>query len=120
MQTTATWASLDSVNALATYRTLAAPPVLGATTAFRMGAGYLGTWSSRAPRLVTLGLHAWEPGPDAEQAAETFWEEWISAARDSTNAALDELERGVEDIGALTHAEQKAPSTPPASDASAA
>jgi hypothetical protein len=108
------------VSPLGTYRTLAAPPVLGAATAFRMGAGYLGTWTNRGPRLVTLGLQAWEPGPDAEQAAETFWEEWISAARDSTNAVLEELERGVKDMGALTRAEQQAPSAPPASEASAA
>jgi hypothetical protein len=99
------------VSTLETYRKLAGAPVLGATTTFRMGTGYLGSWTERTPRLMSLGLKAWEPGPDADDAAHEFWEEWIQAARCSTEAALDEFKRGIEDLEACTEAEGN-PSVP--------
>ncbi|HWX96962.1 MAG TPA: hypothetical protein VNZ01_08920 [Solirubrobacteraceae bacterium] len=104
------------MSTLDTYRKLAAGPVLGASTTFRMGTGYLGIWTDRTPRLLTLGLKAWEPGPDAEEAARKFWDELIEATRCSTEAALDELKRGIDDLEAYMEAEQgsSAPVDPPA------
>ena len=83
------------------YRKLAGPPVLGATTAFRMGMGHLGVWTNRLPRLMAIGIEAWEPGPEADKAAEAFWQELIQATRDSTDAALQEVQRGIDDLLAL-------------------
>jgi hypothetical protein len=94
------------VSTLESYRTLAAGPVLGATTAFRMGAGYWGVWTTRTPNLMELGLKAWMPGPDADEAAEEFWDELVKATRDSSDAALNEFQRGIDDLDALTRAEQ--------------
>jgi hypothetical protein len=94
------------MSTLGTYRTLAAGPVLSTTTAFRMGVGYLGVWTNRTPRLMTLGLQALEPGANAAKAEDTFWDELITAARDSTDVVLSELQRGIDDLGACTRAEQ--------------
>jgi hypothetical protein len=94
------------VSTLDSYRTLAAAPDVGATTAFRMGAGYWGIWATRTPNLIALGLEAWTPGAKADEAADTFWDELITVTRDSTEAALDELQRGIHDLDEFTGAEQ--------------
>jgi hypothetical protein len=98
------------VSTLEPYRKLAGPPVLGATTAFRMGMGHLGVWTNRLPRLMAIGVEAWEPRPEADEAVDTFWQELIQATRDSTEAALQELERGIADLGVL--ADERPPRAP--------
>jgi hypothetical protein len=94
------------VSTFDTYRKLAAGPLHSTATSFRMGAGYLGVWTDRTPRLMTLGLKAWEPGPSADEAVHDFWDELIEAAHSSTDAALKELKRGIDDFEACAQAEQ--------------
>lgn len=88
------------------YRKLAAGPLHSTATGFRMGAGYLGVWTERTPRLMTLGLKAWEPGPAADEAVHDFWDELIEATHCSTEAALNELKRGIADFEACAEEEQ--------------
>jgi hypothetical protein len=94
------------VSTFDTYRKLAAGPLHSTATSFRMGAGYLGVWTDRTPRLVTLGLKAWEPGPAADEAVHHFWDELIEAAQCSTDAALQELKRGIDDLEACAQVDQ--------------
>jgi hypothetical protein len=89
------------VSALDPYRKLAGPPVLGAATALRMGMGQLGVWTDRLPRLMATGVEAWQPGPGADEASDRFWQQLIQATRDSTDAALRELQRGIDDLAEL-------------------
>jgi hypothetical protein len=57
---------------------------------------------------MALGLRAWTPGPEADEATDTFWDELVTTTRESTEAALDELQRGLHDLDEFTRAEQGA------------
>ena len=80
------------------YGVLLAAPLLGATTAFRAGAGYLGVWSSRAPQLMRLSLDACMRSPGHEDGS--LQEELVAFARESTDVVVDEVRRGIDELEA--------------------
>ncbi len=80
------------------YGVLLAAPLLGATTAFRAGAGYLGVWSSRAPQLMRLSLDACMRSPGREDGC--LREELVAFARESADVVVDEVRRGIDDLEA--------------------
>ena len=80
------------------YGVLLAAPLLGATTAFRAGAGYLGVWSNRAPHLMRLSLDACTRAPGHEDGS--LQEELVAFARESTDVVVEEVRRGIDDLEA--------------------
>jgi len=77
---------------------LLAAPLLGATTAFRAGAGYLGVWSSRAPQLMRLSWDACMRAPGHEDGS--LQDELVAFARESTDVVVDEVRRGIDELEA--------------------
>ncbi|HUH81493.1 MAG TPA: hypothetical protein VLZ06_09215 [Solirubrobacteraceae bacterium] len=78
------------------YGVMFAAPVFATATACRAGAGYLGIWSSRAPRLVKLGFESWIRSPEEREGS--LHEELVEFARESGELITRELERGIEDL----------------------
>jgi hypothetical protein len=78
---------------------------MSATTAFRAGRGCLELWSERAPKLTKLGFESWEAA-DAGNAQGEFRDELIAMARDSTEIAIREFERGLDDLDAFTRPDE--------------
>jgi hypothetical protein len=76
--------------------------VVSASTAFRVGVGWLEAWSEAAPKLMQLGFSSWEGKGDATRAQAEFRDEMIALARKSSELALSELRRGVADLDAFT------------------
>ena len=80
------------------YGVLLAAPLMGATTVFRAGAGYLGVWSSRAPQLMRLSLDACMRAPGHEEGS--LQQELVAFARESTDVVVEEVRRGIDDLEA--------------------
>ena len=78
------------------YGVVFAAPVLATATACRAGLGYLGIWSSRAPRLMRLGYESWTRSPKEREGS--LQEELVDFARESHELITREMERGVEDL----------------------
>ena len=78
------------------YGVMLAAPVFAAASACRAGVGYLGLWTSRAPRLTRLGVESWTRSPENREGS--LHEELIEFARESNDLIAREMERGVEDI----------------------
>lgn len=78
------------------YGVLFVAPMMAATTAFRAGAGYLGVWSNRAPRLVKLSFDAYVRAPGRDDAS--LQEELVTFARESVDVVVDEVRRGIDDL----------------------
>jgi hypothetical protein len=85
---------------------------MGAATLTRTGLGWLQLWSERIPPLLTLGAQLREGEPDAGQAGGRFRDELIAIARDSSELAVRELHRGLEDLDAFTRHEESRPANP--------
>jgi hypothetical protein len=94
------------------YRMIALAPVMCAATAYRAGVGYANAWYSRAPRLASLWLDAIEPRRDAPAAGGELREEVLQLAKESLEAAYQEVSRGIDDLGEF--------SRPPTEDGRAA
>ena len=80
------------------YGVLLAAPLLGATTAFRAGTGYLGVWSSRAPHLMRLSFDACVRTPGHDDGS--LQEELVAFARESVDVVVDEIRKGIDDLEA--------------------
>ena len=80
------------------YGVLYAAPLMAATTAVRAGAGYLGVWSNRAPRLLKLSFDAYVRTPDRDDGS--LQEEIVAFARESVDVVVDEVRRGIDDLEA--------------------
>jgi len=78
------------------YGVMFAAPVFASATACRAGLGYLGIWSSRAPRLLRLGYESWTRPPKEREGS--LHEELVEFARESHDLITRELERGIEDL----------------------
>jgi hypothetical protein len=76
--------------------------MVSAATAFRVGVGCLETWSESMPKLVKLGFESWEGKGSSGRAQAEFRDELIALARSSSEVALSELRRGVDDLDAFT------------------
>jgi hypothetical protein len=82
---------------------------LGAASVLRTGSGCLQLWSERLPPLLQVGNETRPGRPDTGQAEGRFRDELIALARESSEIALRELQRGVYDLDAFTR-----PDEPPA------
>jgi hypothetical protein len=80
----------------------AVAPLISLATGYRMGTRHLNVWSRRSPELVGLWLEAWEPAPETADAADAFHDTLIATAHEATQAAFEELERGIDDVHAWT------------------
>jgi hypothetical protein len=80
--------------------------MMSAATAFRTGVGCLELWTESAPKLMKLGVESWEATPSSGKAQAEFRDEMIALARSSSEVALTELRRGVDDLDAFTRPEE--------------
>jgi hypothetical protein len=80
---------------------------MSAASVFRAGVGCVELWSERAPALLRLGAEAREATADAPRARAQFRDELIAAARDSSEIAVRELHRGLEDLDAFTRVDEE-------------
>jgi hypothetical protein len=78
------------------YGLVFAAPMFATATACRAGFGYLGIWSSRAPRLMRLGYESWTRSPKEREGS--LHDELVEFARESSDLITRELERGIEDL----------------------
>lgn len=92
-------------------RMLATGALMGAATFARAGLECLELWSQRLPPLLELGEDV-RRGSGGEQAQGRFRDELVALARESSEIALRELRRGVEDLDAYTRPEEAPPSKP--------
>lgn len=81
---------------------IAAAPLIGLATGYRMGTSHLNVWSQRTPELASLWLEAWKPVPEATDAANAFQQMLIATAHEATQVVADELKRGIDDVAAWT------------------
>jgi len=79
--------------------------VMGAASVMRVGVGCLELWSQRMPALIRLGEGMRDPQA-AGSVAGQFRDELLAIARDSSEIALRELRRGVEDLDAFTRPDE--------------
>jgi hypothetical protein len=80
--------------------------MMSAATAFRTGVGCLELWSESGPKLMKLGFESWEGSSNSGRAQTEFRDELIALARGSSEVALRELHRGVDDLDAFTRPEE--------------
>ena len=92
------------MNASETYRKLAVAPIMSATTAIRTGVACLEALSEHGPALIKHGLAGWQPGENGLDAGARFRDEALQLARESTDAALREMQRGFADFDEFTRA----------------
>jgi hypothetical protein len=59
------------------------------------------------PKLVKLGFESWESKANSGRAQAEFRDELIALARSSSEVALSELRRGVEDLDAFTRPKEE-------------
>jgi hypothetical protein len=83
--------------------------VMGTTSLLRVGVGCLELWSRRMPALMELGQQMRDPKAAAGSAGGQFRDELLAIARDSSEIALRELRRGVDDLDAFTRPEEPPP-----------
>jgi hypothetical protein len=76
--------------------------MVGAATAFRVGAGCLELLAQRTPPLVGLALRASAGGSDTQHAEAMLRDELVALARESAELSWRELRRGVDRLDAST------------------
>jgi hypothetical protein len=85
---------------------------MGAASVIRAGVGCAGLWSERAPSLAKLVAESREEAVSAGRAQAQFRDELLAMARDSSELALRELRRGLEDLDTFTRPEEEHPGQP--------
>jgi hypothetical protein len=85
---------------------------MGAASVIRAGVGCAELWSQRAPSLVKLVAESREQAIGAGKAQAQFRDELLAMARDSSEVALRELRRGLEDLDTFTRPDEE-PAGPP-------
>lgn len=98
---------------LAVPRFLATSAVLTASTAVRVGIGWIGLWRRRTPELVKLAVGTLN-GEDNGRAEASLRDELIALFRDSAEISWLELRRSVDDFDLATRRDDDArePSRP--------
>jgi hypothetical protein len=81
---------------------------MSAASAIRAGVGCVELWSERAPSLVKLVSESRDGAASAGKAQGEFRDELIAIARDSSEVALRELRRGLEDLDTFTRPDERA------------
>jgi len=80
---------------------------MGAASIFRAGSGCVALWTERASSLARLGAEAREQGEDSGPAWAQLRDELIAVARESSELAVRELQRGLEDLDDFTRPEEE-------------
>ncbi|MCW3026941.1 MAG: hypothetical protein JWN81_152 [Solirubrobacterales bacterium] len=75
---------------------------MGAASVIRAGVGCAEVWAERAPSLMKLVSESREGRTGAGKAQGQFRDELLAMARDSSEVALRELRRGLEDLDTFT------------------
>lgn len=78
---------------------------IGAASVLRTGVGLIELWSERVPALMKLGSQVREQGPAAGEMQGRFRDELIALGRESSEIAIRELRRGLDDLDAFTRGE---------------
>ena len=81
-------------------------------TVIRTGIGCAELWAERAPTLVQLNAGSQAGSGDASAVQARFRDELIALARESSELALREIRRGLEDLDSFTRPEED-PEAPP-------
>lgn len=82
--------------------------VVSASTAIRVGRGWIGLFARRTPVLVRLTAEAIADGGDGRPEA-ALRDELIGLFREGAETSWRELRRGVDDLDALTRGRDQAP-----------
>jgi hypothetical protein len=106
------WATFSSVADPNAYRMLATGCAMGAATVIRAGVGCAEVWAERAPSLMKLVSESREGTSSAGTAQGQFRDELLAMARDSSEVALRELRRGLEDLDTFTRPEENPAAAP--------
>ena len=85
-----------------TERMLLTGGMMGLATIVRTGIGCAGLWAERAPALAQLNSATQAESGDEESAQARFRDELIGLARESSELALREIRRGLEDLDSFT------------------
>jgi len=85
---------------------------MSAATVVRTGIGCAELVARRAPGLMQLSTQTQGGSPRAAEAQARFRDELIALARDSSELALREIRRGIEDLDSFTRPEEDAESAP--------
>jgi len=80
--------------------------MIGAASILRVGVGCLELWSERLPSLIAMREQMRAETSAAGQAEGGFRDELVAIARESSDIALRELRRGVDDLDAFTRPEE--------------
>ena len=81
---------------------------MSAATVCRTGIGCAELLARRAPALMQLNLQTQGGSTDVAAAQARFRDELIALARDSSELALREIRRGIEDLDSFTRPEESA------------
>jgi hypothetical protein len=92
-------------------RLITTSSVVGATTAFRVGAGCAQLLRRRSGPLVSLAVQA-SFGSDTQAAEATLRDELVGLARESAELSWRELRRGVDALDSYTRPIDQAPGGP--------
>jgi hypothetical protein len=90
------------MNSASMSRTAAVGSVMGAATAFRVGASCLALWSKQAPQMLDLWLKAGEDTKAANAAERKLRDEVIKTARDTSDRVHGEVVRGINHVDRFT------------------
>jgi len=85
---------------------------MSAATVLRTGVGCAELLAQRAPGLMQLGAQTRAGSEGAAVAQARFRDELIALARDSSELALREIRRGIEDLDSFTRPEEDAEPAP--------
>jgi hypothetical protein len=95
-----------------TYRMLVTGGIMSAATVFRTGIGCAELLARRAPGLMQLSAHTQDGSARDAAAQARFRDELIALARDSSELALREIRRGIEDLDSFTRPGEDAEAVP--------
>jgi hypothetical protein len=85
---------------------------MGAASVIRAGMGCAELWTERAPSLVKLVAESREQATGAGKAEAQFRDELLAIARDSSEVALRELRRGLDDLDTFTRPDEEQAAQP--------
>jgi hypothetical protein len=86
--------------------------VVSASTAFRIGAGWLGLVSRRTPPLLRLAAESTAGRNHPDRAQAEFRDRLIGLARESAEISWRELRRGIDDLDEFTRPQEQHEASP--------
>jgi hypothetical protein len=86
---------------------------MASATAVRVGVSWLELGVRRTPSLTRLALQAALGGPEGATAEATFRDDLLALGRESAEASLREVCRGLDDLDRLTRSDKQQPGARP-------